>query len=89
MTNTGKVAGYEVPQLYISRGGPYDPVRELRGFEKLWIEPNGTATATFEVTRRDISSWSVEEQDWYVRNTTKKVWVGASSRDLRLQGVLA
>ncbi|EME46677.1 glycoside hydrolase family 3 protein [Dothistroma septosporum NZE10] len=89
ITNTGKVAGYEVPQLYISRGGPYDAVRELRGFEKLWIEPNRTATLRVEVTRRDISSWSVEEQDWYVRNTTKKVWVGKSSRDLPLQGVLA
>ncbi|KXT13326.1 hypothetical protein AC579_6024 [Pseudocercospora musae] len=88
VTNTGDVAGYEVPQLYINRGGPYDPVRELRGFERLWIEPGESKTFTVELTTRDISSWSVVEQDWYVRKTTKKVWVGSSSRNLPLQGVL-
>lgn len=88
ITNTGSVPGYEVAQLYISRGGPYDPVRELRGFEKLWIEPGAAATFTVELTRKDISSWSTVEQDWYVRNTTKKVWVGRSSRDLPLQSIL-
>ena len=89
ITNTGRVAGEEVSQLYISRGGPYDPVRELRGFERLSLQPNGTATFTVDITRRDISSWSTLEQDWYVRNTTKRVWVGSSSRNLVLEGVLA
>ncbi|KAK4549108.1 hypothetical protein LTR36_007564 [Oleoguttula mirabilis] len=89
ITNTGSVAGEEVPQLYISRGGPYDPVKELRGFERLSIAPNSSTTFSVDVTRRDISSWSTGEQDWYVRNTTKKVYVGSSSRSLLLQGVLA
>lgn len=88
ITNTGSVAGEEVPQLYISRGGPYDPARELRGFERLSIQPNCSATFSVDVTRRDISAWSTVEQDWYVRNTTKKVFVGSSSRTLPLQGVL-
>ncbi|KAF2163741.1 glycoside hydrolase family 3 protein [Zasmidium cellare ATCC 36951] len=89
ITNTGPVAGYEVAQLYISRGGPYDPVRELRGFEKLWIEAGESRTFVYEVTRRDVSSWSSGEQDWYVRNSTKKVFVGASSRDLPLVATLS
>ncbi|GIZ42155.1 hypothetical protein CKM354_000543300 [Cercospora kikuchii] len=88
ITNTGKVAGYEVPQLYISRGGPYDPVRELRGFEKLWIEPGESKIFAVGLTRRDISSWSTVEQDWFVRNSTKKVWVGSSSRQLPLTATL-
>ncbi|KAF2765109.1 putative beta-glucosidase 1 precursor [Teratosphaeria nubilosa] len=88
ITNTGKVAGEEVPQLYISRGGPYDPPKELRGFDRLSIEPNCSVTFTVDVTRRDIGSWSTVEQDWYVRNTTKKVWVGSSSRNLPLEGLL-
>jgi len=88
ITNTGRVAGEEVSQLYISRGGPYDPVRELRGFERLSIQPNASATFSVDVTRRDISSWSTAEQDWFVRNSTKMVFVGGSSRDLRLRGVL-
>jgi len=88
ITNTGKVAGEEVPQLYISRGGPYDPVRELRGFERLSIQPNSSTTFSVDVLRRDINSWSTVEQDWFVRNTTKTVWVGSSSRNLLLKGVL-
>lgn len=90
VTNTGAVAGDEVAQLYISRGGPYDPVRELRGFARLRdMQPNETRTFSVDVTRRDIMSWSTVEQDWFVRNSTKTVWVGRSSRDLPLRGVLA
>lgn len=90
VTNTGAVAGDEVAQLYIGRGGEYEPVRELRGFERLRnIQPNETRTFTVDVTRRDISSWNTEEQDWFVRNTTKAVYVGRSSRDLPLTGALA
>lgn len=88
ITNTGKVAGYEVPQLYISRGGPYDPVRELRGFDRIWLEVGESKTFTVDVTRRDISSWNTVEQDWFVRNSTKKVWVGSSSRNLPLSATL-
>lgn len=90
VTNAGAVAGDEVVQLYVSRGGPHDPVRELRGFERLTgIQPNETRTVTIDITRRDISSWSPEEQDWFVRNSTKTVYVGRSSRDLPLSAVLA
>lgn len=90
VTNTGDVAGDEVAQLYLSRGGPYEPIRELRGFERLrHIQPNETRTFTVDVTRRDISSWNTFEQDWFVRNTTKNVYVGRSSRDLPLTGILA
>lgn len=87
--NTGSRVGDEVPQLYLSRGGPYDPVKELRGFERLSIAPNATARVSFDITRKDIASWSTVEQDWYVQNTTKNVWVGSSSRNLPLSGVLA
>jgi beta-glucosidase len=87
--NTGSVVGDEVPQLYLSRGGPYDPVKELRGFERLSIAPNATTRVSFDITRKDIASWNTVEQDWIVQNTTKKVWVGSSSRNLPLSGVLA
>jgi len=89
ITNTGSVVGEEVPQLYISRGGQYNPVRELRGFERLSIQPNSSTTFSVDVTRRDISSWDPVSQDWIVTNATKRVWVGSSSRKLLLEGVLA
>lgn len=88
ITNAGKVAGEEVPQLYISRGGPYDPAIELRGFERLSIQPNSSTTFHVDIERRDISSWNTFEQDWYVRNSTKAVYVGSSSRNLPLSGIL-
>lgn len=89
VTNTGAVAGDEVAQLYLSRGGPHDPARELRGFERLvGLQPGETRTFAVDVTRRDVSSWSTEEQDWFVRDTAKTVWVGRSSRDLPLSAVL-
>jgi beta-glucosidase len=87
--NTGPIPGDEVPQLYLSRGGRYDPVKELRGFERLSIQPNSTVRVSFDITRKDIASWDTVEQDWVVRNTTKNVWVGSSSRNLPLSGVLA
>lgn len=90
VTNTGPVAGDEVAQLYVSRGGPHDPVRELRGFERLRnVQPGETRAFTVGVTRRDVSSWSSEEQDWFVRDAAKPVFVGRSSRDLPLSGTLA
>lgn len=90
VTNTGAVAGDEVAQLYVSRGGEYEPVRELRGFERLTdIQPGESRTFSVGVTRRDVSSWDTEAQDWVVRDAAKTVWVGRSSRDLPLSQALA
>ncbi|KAL1306407.1 hypothetical protein AAFC00_005113 [Neodothiora populina] len=82
--NVGKVAGEEVAQLYVSHGGPYDAPLALRGFEKVLIQPNQTATASFDILRRDIMNWSPTQQNWYVSNYTKTIYVGASSRNLPL-----
>ena len=88
VTNTGKVGGEEVPQLYLSLGGPYDPKLVLRGFERLSIQPNGSTTASFDIMRRDLSNWDVVSQNWVISNYTKTVYVGSSSRNLPLSGVL-
>lgn len=91
VTNTGAAAGDEVAQLYVSRGGEYEPVRELRGFERLsGIQPGEARTFSVGVTRRDVSSWDTVAQDWVVREgAAKTVWVGRSSRDLPLSEALA
>ncbi|KAL2278160.1 hypothetical protein FJTKL_14958 [Diaporthe vaccinii] len=90
VTNTGAVAGDEVAQLYVSRGGEYEPVRELRGFERLAaIQPGEARTFSVGITRRDVSSWDTVAQDWVVRDAAKTVWIGRSSRDLPLSEALA
>ena len=89
ITNTGNVPGEEVPQLYVSLGGPYDPKVVLRNFERLSIQPNATATFTADLTRRDLSNWDTVAQNWAISNYPKTVYVGSSSRKLPLSATLS
>lgn len=89
ITNTGSLPGAEVPQLYVSLGGPYDPKIVLRGFDKLSIQPNTTATFTADIVRRDLSNWDRVSQNWFISNYTKTVYVGSSSRSLPLSATLS
>ncbi|OIW32664.1 glycoside hydrolase family 3 protein [Coniochaeta ligniaria NRRL 30616] len=82
VTNAGDVAGAEVAQLYV--GVPGGPVRQLRGFEKVFLQPGEKREVSFGLTRRDLSTWDVVAQEWLLQRGTYRVYVGASSRDLPL-----
>ncbi|KAK4149789.1 glycoside hydrolase superfamily [Chaetomidium leptoderma] len=86
--NDGGVAGAVVPQLYLeypAKEGVDFPVRVLRGFDKVYLNPGETRTVTFSLTRRDLSYWDVVEQNWVmVTEGQYKFGVGLSSRDLPL-----
>jgi beta-glucosidase len=84
LENTGKPYAKEVAQLYI--GIPGAPIRQLRGFEKIGLGSGQNAKVEFELTRRDLSIWDVVAQKWKLQRGKYRVWVGASSRDLRLEG---
>lgn len=84
--NTGKVAGAEVAQLYI--GIPEAPVKQLRGFEKPFLQPSETFTVTFPLTRRDMSIWNTGAQKWQLQKGDYQFYVGNSSRKLPLKGKL-
>lgn len=88
VTNTGSVEGEEVPQLYVSLGGPNDAKVALRQFDKFSVAPGASATFTAQLTRRDLSNWDTVAQDWFVSEYTKTVYVGSSSRKLGLSAVL-
>ncbi|PHH85068.1 hypothetical protein CDD83_931 [Cordyceps sp. RAO-2017] len=60
----------------------------LRGFDKLALRPGEAATARFALTRRDLSVWDVVRQRWVLRAGAYPLYVGASSRDVRLTGTL-
>jgi len=49
---------------------------------------NGSVDVGFEITRRDLSVWDVEKQEWKLQNGSYGVWVGSSSRKLVLNGSL-
>ncbi|KAF5331798.1 hypothetical protein D9758_016866 [Tetrapyrgos nigripes] len=85
VTNTGKVAGSEVSQLYVSIPEDSEPPKVLRGFEKVKnLSPGESATATFELRRKDLSVWDVVNQQWRIPEGEFVIHVGASSRNLPL-----
>ncbi|KAG7142326.1 Beta-glucosidase cel3A like protein [Verticillium longisporum] len=88
ITNTGEVAGAEVAQLYITlpASAPATPPKQLRGFAKLKLAAGESGTVTFPLRRKDLSYWDVTSQNWIVPQGTIGVKVGASSRDIRLEG---
>ncbi|KAK4061828.1 CAZyme family GH3 [Trichoderma harzianum] len=89
LTNTGKVGGKAVPQLYLSYPASDTvefPIRVLRGFDKVFIEKGEKKTVEFNVTRRDLSYWDVERQNWVIPDGEFTFAVGESSRDLKVTG---
>jgi len=88
ITNNGTLPGDEVAQLYLSLGGPEDPAIQLRGFDRLSIQPNETVTFTTDILRRDVSNWETESQNWVISEYPKKIYIGASSRKLYLEADL-
>jgi beta-glucosidase-like glycosyl hydrolase len=88
ITNTGDLNGEEVPQLYVSLGGPNQPAVILRGFERLSIDAGQSATFTADLLRRDLSNWDTVSQNWVITDYPKTVYVGPSSRNLPLSMAL-
>jgi beta-glucosidase len=86
ITNTGDRRGKEVVQLYV--GDPQTsvarPVRELKAFAKVDLDPGETTMVKFTLTARDLSYWSTRLNDWALEGGEFELAVGASSRDLRL-----
>jgi beta-glucosidase len=86
VTNNGTVPGATVPQLYVSlpQDGVPDgtPVKTLHGFEKVMLQPGETQSVQFALTRRDVSYWDTNAQDWAIPEGAIQVMVGFSSRDL-------
>lgn len=88
ITNTGKVPGDEVPQLYVSLGGPNEPVVALRNFDRLHLGPGQHVVWKATLTRRDLSNWDTSAQNWVITKYPKTVFVGSSSRRLPLRATL-
>lgn len=85
--NTGEVAGAEVAQLYITppEGNIYRPKLELRGFEKVYLEPGESREIVFHLTDRAFAVWN---GGWVVPGGRYTVSVGSGSDDLRLSGTV-
>ena len=86
VTNTGKRAGKEIVELYISdqSGEAVRPVHELKGFEKVALQPGESKQVTFELGDRAFAFFDERAHDWRVPNGKFVLEVGTSSRDIRL-----
>ncbi|MCX4164159.1 MULTISPECIES: glycoside hydrolase family 3 protein [Paraburkholderia] len=83
--NDGQVAGVDVPQLYLGINDPSEPPKRLAGWDRLNLQPGEEQTVRLVVSPQDQSIWDVANNAWkFVPGS--KVYVGASSRDIRLTG---
>ncbi|WAP53206.1 glycoside hydrolase family 3 C-terminal domain-containing protein [Arthrobacter sp. ATA002] len=97
LTNTGARSGSDVVQLYSGApeadggGGqrPLYPRRELRGFEKVHLEPGESRRVEFRLDVRALSRYDSGTEGWVADAGEYRLEVGASSRDIRLAGVAA
>jgi beta-glucosidase len=84
LKNTGDVDGAEVAQLYVQYpSGAQQPVRQLRGFEKVALSAGQQKDISISIRRRDISLWDTVAQKWALASGTYIISLGSSSRDLR------
>nr|WP_314464696.1 glycoside hydrolase family 3 C-terminal domain-containing protein [uncultured Clostridium sp.] len=85
ITNTGIRAGKEVVQLYVCplEGTVPRPVRELKNFDKVELQPGETKTVTFKLSKRAFAYYSTQMHDWHVESGKYQIEAAASSRDIR------
>jgi len=87
VTNTGKRAGSEAVQLYISNKNVTNilhPIKELKGFDKLYLESGETKRAEFLLDIRSFSHYSEKYSDWRAEPGEYEISIAASSADIRL-----
>lgn len=85
--NTGKRAGKEVIQLYIRdlESALARPVKELKDFAKLRLQPGETQMVEFRLDQRAFAYYDPYRQAWVVEPGVFEILIGSSSRDIRAQ----
>ena len=88
VTNTGRMAGDEIVQLYVSYHGSrvQRAPKDLRAFARVHLEPSETRSVALEIAAGDLAYWDVKTGGWQVEPIEYGVHVGSSSRDLPLEG---
>lgn len=88
VTNTGKVDGAEIVQLYIKdpEASVDRPEKELKGFRKVYLKAGETAVVKFEITLRDLSFFDAASHAWVAEPGEFQVLIGAASDDIRCGG---
>jgi CubicO group peptidase (beta-lactamase class C family) len=79
--NTGAMAADEVGQLYIHQqsGSASRPVRELRGFQRITLQPHAKTTLHMLLGKDELTYWSTAKKSWVTEPAIFDVWVGGNS----------
>ncbi len=90
LTNIGEQTGLEVTQLYVQdvECSEARPIKELKGFEKVLLQPGETQTITLKLKEQDFSFWSEETGGWLCEVGVFKIHVGSSSACMHLEAEL-
>ena len=83
--NTGEKAGKEIVQLYIGdeKCSVLRPVKELKHYEKISLEPGEEKLVTFDISEDDLKFYDESIGDWKAEKGKFKIYIGASSADIR------
>jgi len=92
ITNTGSREGADIAQLYL--GDPAstgEPPRQLRGFDRVDLQPGQSTDVHFSLTPGDFATWDSAAAEWSVAGGSYTVWVGDGSAtgDLPLESAVA
>lgn len=84
--NSGTIAGKETVQLYVrdNESSAIRPVKELKAFEKIHLEPGENKQICFSLDRSSFSFWDETQSEWILEPGKFTVLVGGSSSDLPL-----
>ncbi len=87
VTNTGKTAGKEVVQLYVQNPSLHEvrPLRELRGFRKIFLEPGETKKVEFRLRKRAFAEWNPSMHDWFVPAGCYHIEICANAQEVLLE----
>ncbi|WP_413522191.1 glycoside hydrolase family 3 C-terminal domain-containing protein [Brochothrix thermosphacta] len=88
--NTGAVAGKEIVQLYVAdvKSTVKRPLKELKGFEKIMLDPGEEKTITITLNNRSFSYYDTAIQDWHIESGEFEILVGRSSAQIELKETL-
>ncbi len=90
LTNTGKVGGSEVAQLYVGQQNPKveRALKELKGYKKVFLNPGESKRVTIELNDRSLAYFDEKSKQWIVDADSFNLSVGSSSQDIRLNAKL-
>jgi beta-glucosidase len=86
--NTGKRAGAEVAQIYVQPGQSKlpRPIKELKGFNKIMLKPGEKKSVSINLGKDAFAYYDDKKSSWVAEQGNYQILVGASSRDVRLNG---